>query len=511
MSGTADDEQSVADSLSTVLSGGALVSAGKILALVFGFLVQITMARLLTGAAYGTVVLSISIINIASLAAKLGLDDGVMREYPHHEDDPARARGVVRATVVIAVVSGLVAAGLTFLLAPFIATRIFDNPALSELLRIAAIGIPFITLSSVSQSVARGARNARVHAYVGQLFQPTVRFIVIFVLLVAGFSATGAIAGWAGSLVLSGLLALFLMYRMLPDFEVSAVPMYRSVLAFSIPLIAVQGLGFLNTNIDIYMVGYFMESSVLGVYNIALQLSNLVTAVLATAGFLLPPMLTRLHEQDKREEMIRTYQVLTKWMVVLIMPIFILFFFASELVIGTLFGQNYTDGALALRILLLGKLLAIVMGLNSQSLIALGKNRVVSYIVFCQAAANAALNITLIPIIGFEGAAIGMAVSAVIGDVLGVAILYRHFGLHPFTDAVLKPIGAVLSVSTVGYGVLTVVGLPTAGVVVIVGILYLPIVAIFALEHEDEQLLLRVEDQTGYDLNLVRRAVWTLR
>lgn len=508
--GRSQDESTV-DSLATIISGGALVSIGKVLALGFGFLTQVAMARLLTEAAYGNVVLALAVVNIAGLVAKLGLDDGVMREYPHHEDDPARAHGVIRASTAIAAISGVIAAIAVFSAAPLIARRIFDDVSLIPLFRIAAVGIPFITTSSVAISLAQGARDARAQAYVRQLFQPAARLLLIGTLLLAGYSAIGAIVGQISSLILAAFLAFYLARRSLPSFDVSPAPMYRSVLSFSLPLIAVQGMGFLNTNVDIYMVGYFMESASLGIYNIALQLSNIVTSILGTAGFLLPPMLTRLQQRGKEVEMRRTFQLLTKWMVVIILPVFVVLFFAPDLVIGLLFGETYTEGSLALQILLAGSLIGIFMGLNTQALIALGGNRVVLYIIFCQTVINIVVNYTLIPIIGLEGAAVGMATSAVVGDILGVAVLYRRYGVHPLTRTVVSPIVAVVGIGIIGYSALRVLGLPSYLTVVLVGIVYLPIIAILAPEPEDEELLTRVEDKTGYDLGMVRQAVHSLR
>ncbi|WP_197428352.1 oligosaccharide flippase family protein [Halapricum sp. CBA1109] len=395
--------------------------------------------------------------------------------------------------------------------APLVGRELFGKPAVVPLLRIAAVGVPFVTVGQVAVAIARGNLDAGVQAYVSQLFQPAMRLLLVVALLIAGFGVIGAVSGQVAAIGLAALAAIYLTRRSLPAYDVTPESMYRSVLVFSLPLIAVQGMGFLNSNVDVYMVGYFLASSELGIYNIALQLGNIVTAILGTAGFLLPPMLTRLHEQGKTVEMRRTYQVLTKWMVVLIMPIFVVLFFSPRLIIGTFFGTDYIPGVLALRILLAGKFFAIIMGLNAQALIALGDNKVVSYIALGETAVNVALNVALIPVVGIEGAAIGMAVSTVVGDLLGVAILYRRFGLHPFTSSVLSPVAALTVVASASYGLLWILGLPGFLTVAVVGILYLPVVAVFGLDPEDQELLATVEDRTGYDLDLVRRTVFALR
>jgi len=502
-----DDEQTTIDSISTVLSSGALVFAAKILALAAGFLTQVTMARLLTEGAYGEVVLVLSVVNIIGLIGKLGLNDGVMRQFPHYEDVPAKAYGVIRAGLGLATISSVCFGAAVFIAAPLIATRIFDNSSLIPLIRLGAIGIPLGAVSKVCVSLVQGARDARPQ-YVKEVLEPGSRFVLTGIFLLAGLEAMGAIGGKVGSILIGTVLVLVMAYRILPSYDVDPEPMYRPVLAFSVPLIAVQGLGFLNTNVDIYMIGYFLASSELGIYNIGLQLSNIVSSVLMTAGFLLPPMMTRLHDQGKTAETRRVFQLVTKWMVVLVLPIIVVLFFSPELVIGTLFGAEYTAGATALRILLVAKLFSILMGLNTQGLIALGKNRTVSYIIFCQTAVNVALNVLLIPIIGIEGAAIGMAVSGIIGDILGVGILYREFSVHPFSTSVLSPLASIGGVAIVSAAVLALFELPISVTVAVVGLTYLPIVLILVPEDEDRELLGRVEDRAGVDLSLIDRIVF---
>jgi O-antigen/teichoic acid export membrane protein len=500
-----EDEQSTTDSLATLFSGGILATAGKFFALILGFLTQIAMARLLTEAAYGDVVLTLAVISIVGLIAKLGLDDGVSREYPQHEDDPKKAYGIIKASFIIATVSGFIAGGILFFGAPILAVDILGNKSLIPLFRIGGLVIPSITLSEVAVFLPRGARDANVFVIVRQLFQPLIRFLSISVLLILGLGPLGAVLGQAVTMGLATILGIFLAYRSLPSFEVSPSPMYKSVLSFSIPLLAVQGMGFLNSNIDIYMVGYYLNSSMLGIYNIALQLGNLVSAVLTTTGFLLPPILTKLYKNNETETMRRMYQALIKWVLIGILPAVIVLFFAPELIIGLLFGTNYTPGITALRVLLVGKVTGIILGLNTGALIALGRNRTVSYIVAFQVIVNVILNITLIPLIGIEGAAISLTVSSIVGDILGTTLLYRGFRIHPFTKANLGFLSIVCIVVSFGFVLSLLFNLPTYSVVVLVGILYLPIVATIAIEPEDEKLLSEVEERTGYNLTIIRK------
>jgi len=503
MDDSTDDKES-GNPLATVLSGGMLVSGSKVIALGFGFLTQIVMARLLTESAYGDVVLALAVVGVGTLVATLGLDDGLMREFPKYEDDTRKARGVARAGLVISVVAGAIVGTAVFFASPLFASWVFRDPSLTSLIRIAALGIPFMVLKNNSVALARGARDAKPHAIVDQLVQPAARVLLIGGLVLAGFEAAGAVTGQIGAIFLASVLAVYLAMRLLPSLRGPSVPMYRSVLAFSLPLIAVQGMGLLNSQLDVYILGYFLASARVGVYNIALQLGNLLVAVLATVAFLLPPVLTRLKKEDRQGEMLATYQGLTKWMVLLALPVFTVLFFAPKLVINLLFGESYTDGYVTLRILLLGNLFGILAGLNTNALIAMGEGRLVSYTVFVQVLVNFSMNLTLIPIFGIEGAAIALAGATVVGDTLGSVLLYKRYRLHPISSSVMLPFGLLSVFAGIGYTIAWYFAIPTWAVIVLIGLGYPIITVRYALEPQDEELLSLFESKADIELPYIR-------
>lgn len=502
---------SLDNALATVASSGTFIFASKVVGLGFGFLTQFVMARLLTEAAYGDVVLTLAVVNVAALIAKLGMDDGVMRQFPQFEDEPSKAKGVVQASLSIAVGTGIVAAVVVFISAPIVARQLFNSTSLVSLLRLGAVSIPFLVTGNIAVSLARGARDAKPHAYVDQLARPSLRFAFIAILIIGGYGAVGAVAGQIVAVAIAGVLSLYFVSNMLPSLETTTDTMYRPVLEFSIPLMAFQGMGFLNRNFDIYMVGYFLDSSSVGVYNVALQLSNLLMSILLTIGFLLPPALTRLHKQDKPDEMQKLYQGLTKWIVFVSIPIFTVLFFAPELIIGLLFGSAYISGVPVLRILLVGLLFAAVMGLNNRALIGLGENRVVAYITLGQVLVNGTLNVLLIPIYGIAGAAIAMTASLVVGNVFGVAILNRDYDVHPFTRQMFALLASLGLVATVAYGVVHTLLLPLPLMILLVGISYPLVVVKVALGPEEELLFNIIDNQVSFDLQPVYQVISWIR
>jgi O-antigen/teichoic acid export membrane protein len=496
--------------LTTVLSGGTLVAVGRVAALGLGFALQLVMARYLTSSAYGEVILVIAVVGFIASVSKLGLDDGILHLFPKWEDDPGRAHEVVRASLVLALISGSIVGVCLFVLAPYLSDAVFDNSSLNTLFRVSAVVVPFLTVTAVAVSFARSIEDARVHTYVDQLIRPGARFVLIAALVLGGFRALGAVVGHVVGIVLASLLALSLIRESIPSRERGTRRMYRPVLVYSLPLIVSEGLNSFVTNVDIYFLGYFLNSSIVGEYNIALQISNLFYPVLFSFSFLLPPVLTRLNKNDQQSEMVELYQIVTKWVVIFTLPLLVLFLFVPRTVVGLLFGSNYTGAATALRVLAVGNFFSVAVGLINASLIALGRNRTVAFILGFQFCVNVILDVVLIPEIGATGAAVATTAAVVLNNVVGAVVLYRWFGVHPVARSWFSLITAVLGVSALSYVVVTAVHISTSLAVLAVGLLYPFIVVAVAIDPADETIVTLIEDRTNAELGFVRGIIHRL-
>ncbi|MFB6186655.1 MAG: polysaccharide biosynthesis C-terminal domain-containing protein, partial [Halobacteriaceae archaeon] len=214
----------------------------------------------------------------------------------------------------------------------------------------------------------------------------------------------------------------------------------------------------------------------------------ILLSVLITIGFLLPPALTELQKKGKQNEMKLLYQVITKWMFLIGVPIFSVLFFAPKLVLELLFGQRYVPGVSVLRILLIGYLFSTLLGLTFRTLVGLGRNRIVAYTTFGQLLVNSTLNVLLIPIFGISGAAIALAGSVFVGNTLNILILYRHHNIHPFTNRMIHSFAALLGVSAIGYYVVEMFSFQTATVILFVAVAYPFVVVKLAIGPQDKYI-----------------------
>lgn len=503
-----DDEGSA---LSKIAGGAGLVFGGRILKLGLGFAIQVITARLLGANAYGDFITASISLGVAVLIAKVGLGGGIMRKIPQYEDNVPDARGVVKAGVQIGLVSGVTTGAVLYFTAPLIATRVFNDGSVGPLIRIAAIGVPFSVLMVVAISTARALRNAKPHVIVKQVLSTGLDAVFIAAFLLAGYKALGAIAGRILAIAVSAVVALYLAYRILP-FAVRGptTQMRAELLSFSLPLLLGAGANWMLTRTDAVLIGVFMTSTDVGIYNIAFRLQDLGMLFFYPVTFLLPPVLTRLMEQEETHSAKRTYKTATKWMALLTFPLFLLLFLFPGVVIGTAFGTAYTGGATALRILIIPVFVTTFLGANGSALVALGHNRINLYGSAGVALLNILLNVLLIPPFGITGAAVATASSLVMRDLFYTGLLYYWYGIHPLSRGMIRPLAGVAAIVPVGYGTFIWLFTPSFFNVTAVGVLFLILygplmIQLDAIGAADIEVFDQFAESTEADLSIIKR------
>lgn len=512
------DEDTEDEALGTIAGGAAWVLGGRItkLALLFG--IQVFMARLLDPSSYGGVIIGSMVISIGAMIGALGLPGGMSRKIAYYEDTPAKTRGAFWTGLLIGTTSGVCLAIGGYVAAPVLATQVFNSVELVPILRIAAVAIPFTILTQISLSIAKASRDAKPHVIIKQLLKPITKtlFVAIFISGL-GFGAVGAMSGVALSMVVGGIGAGYLAYRALRVPVLGETEMmYTEVLTFSLPLLFASAASFFISNTDTILIGAFLSTSAVSNYDVAFKLQQLGTVFFFPATFLLPPIITRFQKGEQLSEAKAVYQVVTKWMTAVSLPLFLAIFLFPEIIIQFTFGQKYLSGSTALRTLSVAILVTVAMGANGASLIALGHNRINLYVNSAMASLNIILNIVLIPTIGILGAAVASTIAFVGRDILFSIFLYRWYAIHPFSQSMLKPLTAVAITTPFVYALLQVFAptnlLTIMAFCIAVVVLYFPLMIRFgAVDARDIRVFNHLESSVAVDLEIVRKTIRRLQ
>ena len=375
----------------------------------------------------------------ATVLVVIGTDTGVGRYLPRF-DDVSRRRGVLVSAYQIVVPLSLLVGLLVILFAKTIALHVFHDPDLTTILRIFAVTIPFLAFVRLTVGSIRGMKEAFPRVLIQNLAVPIARIILIVCAVIAGLGSVGVAAAYAGAYVAATILSIVYLARRTPLLEnTKAITMRRDLLSFSAPLMITATMFMILSNFDTLMIGTFASTGDVGIYNVAYPLSNLLTIALTAFAFIFMPTISELHSNNKTGEMKRTYEVVSKWILLATLPLFLILVSYPSFVIQNTFGPEYTSGALTLSVLAVGFFAHTIAGPSGDMLTAVGEQRLVMYDNILVAGVNVVLNLILIPRYSYLGAAIATTMSYFLMNTLYLVFVYREVGIHPFRNEFIYP------------------------------------------------------------------------
>jgi O-antigen/teichoic acid export membrane protein len=451
------------------------------------------------------------------MISTLGLQRGVTRQiaYFRGKKDNEKVKGIVKSSIQIALVASIFSSILLFLLSDIISVKAFHSPELSTPLKIFAVAIPFSVLIVIFTSIFRGFDRVEPHVYFQNILRNVLLLPLLGIVILFGLSFLGLLYTYLASIALTCIAFAVYAAKKLPTSvkgeNINAHSVRKELLLFSLPLLVVSMLGMVMHWTDTLMLGYFKTPEVVGLYNGALPLANLIPVVLMSMRFLYVPIASQLYSQNLMSELRRTYAILTKWMFSLTLPLFLIIFLFPETILNILFGSRYIEASIALQILAFGMFIHTFLGPNGATLIITGKTRFLMWTSLIGAIMNIALNIFLIPLLGIVGAAIASAASLALINLLKSTWLYSLFRIHPFTKNYIKPIlTSVLLVFIIFTPVRSMVdGIPfwllLILLIIFVGAYGVSILFTKSFDKEDIMMMLAIEKRLGVDVGPIKR------
>jgi stage V sporulation protein B len=497
---------SIADSLGGLVKSAGIVLAGTVVANILGILAEIFIPRALAPAVYGRLGLAYGIVSAISSLAILGIPNGVTR-FLSEEESAHEGTDVLQSGYAISLAGAVIAAGVIYL-ARFEIAALMDDPAVAPLL---VAFVPYLLafpIAKVSVGVLR-AKERTIAATLAQRISPRVLGLALVVgFIAAGQPVVGAIGYWLSFSIVGALLALYAVRQhidtgslitRLPDRET-----FRELWSFSWPLAVGASLHILLANIDIVMIGYFLDSASVGYYRSIQPLKQVIFFFSGSFAFLFLPLATKHYSQGDFAGLDALYTVTTKWIVSLTFPAVLVFTLFSPDIIRLFFGTAYLPAAPALSVLMAGLFYRVLVGLDGDMVKAINRPRIEFYSALAGVVVDVVLNAALIPRFGIVGAAFGTVVGYFVLNTVEVIAIYRAVGISPFSAATFKPL---VPTTLIGVGVLALASQRTLGLLAIAGIGVLLYVAqlvsmILTRSFTDTDLMLVEQFEARFDLDL---------
>ncbi len=245
------------------------------------------------------------------------------------------------------------------------------------------------------------------------------KILIQIVTVLLGFSVFGLFGGVIAATLIFGLLCLKYFSFKPTKFtfhHISSLATY----GFWIFLIGTGSIVFAYA--DTIFIGYFMTNGDVGVYRTAYQFTSIATFICAAITGTLTPKISHWSANNQMDKIAPVVTRGITFSLILAIPVAFGGFLLSERLLYFFYGADFAEGALVCSILLVMQIIAVFTLLLGVGLTASDHARQAFYAAGIAALLNIALNVTLIPIFGINGAAVATLISYTLN-----AILISHF------------------------------------------------------------------------------------
>ena len=392
-------------------------------AAVLGLISSVVFARTLGSYNYGLYSSVIAWQGLIGVVVELGL--GIYLLKISSQTDPENVPHILGWADRWLLISGLAGATALVLIGIILP---FSSEVL--LLFVLAAPLPFLgKLVEIRQYVLRGLGRTVFSQWPPLILGPGIVLISLFVWAIFGFNITPATILILS--LISMLLILFVFSQRLNASYTKTKKFPELSIRDALPFVLVSTLILLNQRVDIIILGILRPQNEVGLYTVASKGSVIVNYILIVVNTVIGSHLAARYKAGDFQGMqtLLTASIRRAFIITCI-PAFAMIF-AGTLILGFLFGDEYTAASVPLAILAFAQLLNVGAGSVGMILNMTGGEKVVALGVGFSVILNAALNFILIPLYSINGAAISTGISMVAWNFILVLAVRKRLSLRP--------------------------------------------------------------------------------
>jgi len=419
------------------------------------FAAQVIITRRLGDEGFGVVTLTTQFAFIAATATRFGMDVANVRLVAilAGRGQLVRAPRLVRRAVVIAAAVSIPVGLAVFVLAPWLADLFSARPqAAEDAFRAAAVAIPAAALAFTFMGGTRGLKIMRYTLYAQWIAQP-IGWIALIVLLWVALEPTPGVASaayavswglaltiaWLGWRAEEGRFPAAVAGEGIPEERTGALVRFGALRA---PAALFSHLIFWT---DFFVLAWLWSdegragAAVTGVYGAVLLAGQALFLFLTSVSLTFSPFVADLHHRGDRERLDALYKQVTRWTLGATIPVLLVLAILPGQVLR-IFGADFVTGDAALRILIVGMIVPVMVGTVGFILIMAGRTGWDLLVYAGGFAIDVAVAFALArpEALGVEGAAIAQAATLTVSAIARLLLVRRFLGIFPFDAGYLR-------------------------------------------------------------------------
>lgn len=413
-----------------VISGASSALILRILGAILSFALSVVLGRLLGASGVGLYFLALSVVTVATVLGRVGLDNTLLRftSASASSGDWVAVKGLFVKSIRYTVVASSLMAILLVVIAPWLSQTLFANPALTDTLRLMAFGIVPTAIFTIVAQMLQGLKRTRDGIAILSVWAPSF-CLAGAITLVPTQGVQGAALSYAIAAVLTVMIAWWRWYKVTPQTEgILGSFSTKKLLRTSVPLFWVALFQLVITFSSTVILGIWSTSADVGIYGAASRLVVLLNFIALAVTSIAAPKFSAMHQQGDMPALSALAKSSTKLLMLAASPAFAILFLVPEKVMG-IFGNEFASGARVIVILAAGQLVNIITGPTGNLLMMCGYERLVRNTLAASAFLCMGVSLLLIPQMGAVGAATALAITVCIENLILVTLVWRKLGI----------------------------------------------------------------------------------
>jgi len=449
--------------LSTTVKQSGIVFIGRIIGYALGLANYFILARLFGARVLGEYSLVLNTVSVITIITAFGLNIGLVKYISRYRADnsPNKVLLLVRSAVLWSALFSLFGGGLFFILRTPIATKMYHDGNLILPFIVGAWIIVPNALITVIHGVYRGFKDVRYFSLFNEIVRKGVFGIVLLILLLLSLRESVFVV--SAFLLVSMLVIILLLFKT-SMFGIGIRNIFfigsrdktqkrniqRELFGYSSTMVFISFMSTLLHRIDKIMIGIFKYSELVGIYATADRIGTLPTILLISSNVIFSSVIAELYYQKKTETLESLYRTVTKWLVILTLPIIVSIVIFSKVILN-FFGSEFIVGSSTLIVLSIAQMINTASGTNALILGLSGREKLLLFNNISMIVLNVGMNSILIPKMGILGAAIATGASIVIVNIVKTVEIKLLIGIFPYDKRFLHiflNLAAIIGVST---------------------------------------------------------------
>ena len=420
----------------SLTKGGIYITVSQVVLLVTTYIMQFLLGSYLGPELYGIYGVISALITTVTLFLIAGLPLAISK---YIAENPEMAYTIkIKALKIQSIFSIIIFA--TYFFSAGLIADLFNDPSLKPYIQLSAFVIPTRGISSVYSGFFNGLYQFRKQA-IAQTIYAVARLLFV-VLLTVLFSIKGAIIGLFIAPMCSWLYSsIASRIKIKKEFLFSVIELIK----FIIPITIFSVLLTLLMNLDLFLVKSFLASNELtGYYNAAAVISKLPYMFFGTIATVIFPAISNSVKTNTTEKSKRLVTQAIRHLLILLVPCVLLVSATSKQILSLVYTKDFSPGAEALSILIIGLGFLTLFYLMSNMITASGKPFVPTTTLSILIFVDYILNKTLIGKFQLVGAALATTITTIIAVVILSVFVYKGF-------KTILPVASLLKILLSGF------------------------------------------------------------